>query len=68
MLSAGRRKMPAIKELEIKMGKRTEDIKVRLLALEQDNYIMGWIGLHYGTSSFWRTGNGIEHTNAAKRR
>lgn len=33
--------MPAIKELEIKMGKRTEDIKVRLLALEQDNYIMG---------------------------
>ncbi|KJD39223.1 hypothetical protein QD46_15845 [Paenibacillus polymyxa] len=33
--------MPAIKELEIKKVKRTEDIKVRVLALEQDNYIIG---------------------------
>ncbi|MBY7737471.1 hypothetical protein [Paenibacillus polymyxa] len=34
--------MPAIKELEIKKVKvkRTEDIKVRVLALEQDNYII----------------------------
>lgn len=33
--------MPAIKDLEIKTGRRTEDIKIRLLALEQDNYIYG---------------------------
>lgn len=33
--------MPAIKELEIKKVKRTEDIIVRVLALEQDNYIIG---------------------------
>ncbi|MGW8958633.1 hypothetical protein [Paenibacillus sp. NPDC055715] len=37
--SAGRRRLPTMKELEIKTGRRTEDIKAGLLALEQDNYI-----------------------------
>ncbi|MFT9367043.1 hypothetical protein [Paenibacillus polymyxa] len=38
--SAGRRRLPTMKELEIKTGRRTEDIKAGLLALEQDNYIV----------------------------
>ncbi len=42
--------MPAMKDLEIKTGRRTEDIKIRLLALEQ-LYLWGRIILHYGISS-----------------
>ncbi|MNW33487.1 hypothetical protein D3C74_104490 [compost metagenome] len=38
--SAGRRRLPTMKELEIKTGRRTEDIKAGLLALEKDNYIL----------------------------
>ncbi|MCC3379879.1 hypothetical protein ACFQY3_14655 [Paenibacillus farraposensis] len=37
--SAQKRRMPTIKELEIKTGRSVTDIKAGLLALEQDNYI-----------------------------
>ncbi|WP_226001026.1 hypothetical protein [Paenibacillus sp. BJ-4] len=32
--------MPTMQELEIKTGRRVEDLKAGLLALEQDNYIL----------------------------
>lgn len=38
--SAGRRRLPTLKELEIKMGRSITDIKEGLLALEKDNYIL----------------------------
>ncbi|MHB0944549.1 hypothetical protein ACYCSU_23665 [Paenibacillus sp. ALE1] len=38
--SAGRRRLPTIKELEIKTGRSVADIKAGLLALEKDNYIL----------------------------
>ncbi|MEC4566796.1 hypothetical protein L8C07_12640 [Paenibacillus sp. CMAA1739] len=31
--------MPTMNELEVKTGRRVEDIRTGLLALEQDNYI-----------------------------
>ncbi|WP_025716046.1 hypothetical protein [Paenibacillus sp. 1-18] len=38
--SAGRRRLPTMKELEIKTGRSVTDIKAGLLALEKDNYIL----------------------------
>ncbi|KAF6614364.1 hypothetical protein HFE03_03285 [Paenibacillus sp. EKM102P] len=37
---AQQRRMPTMQELEIKTGRRTEDIRAGLLALEKDNYIL----------------------------
>ncbi|MGG4499580.1 hypothetical protein [Paenibacillus polymyxa] len=37
---AQQRRMPTMQELEIKTGRRTEDIRSGLLALEKDNYIL----------------------------
>ncbi|MFK4302333.1 MULTISPECIES: hypothetical protein [unclassified Paenibacillus] len=37
--SAGRRRMPTMKELEIKTGRSVADIKAGLLVLEKNNYI-----------------------------
>ncbi|MGW8956594.1 hypothetical protein [Paenibacillus sp. NPDC055715] len=37
--SAGRRRLPTMKELEIKTGRSVEDIRTGLLALEKGNYI-----------------------------
>lgn len=34
-----KRRMPTMNELEVKTGRRVEDIRTGLLALEQDNYI-----------------------------
>ncbi len=61
--------MPAIKDLEIKTGRRTEDIKIRLLALEQDNYILwGRIILHYGISSSGGLGSQTKDHPTRRRR
>ncbi|RFT95327.1 hypothetical protein DX902_17880 [Paenibacillus jamilae] len=49
--------MPAIKELEIKKVKRTEDIKVRVLALEQDTYIIGTDNSTLQDIIIWREGD-----------
>ncbi|MCV9947773.1 hypothetical protein [Paenibacillus sp. BT-177] len=38
--SAQQRRMPKMQELEIKTGRRTEDIRAGLLVLEKDNYIL----------------------------
>ncbi|AJE54183.1 hypothetical protein [Paenibacillus polymyxa] len=37
---AQQRRMPTMQELEIKTGRRTEDIRAGLLVLEKDNYIL----------------------------
>lgn len=46
--SAQKRRMPTMEELEIKTGRRTEDLRTGLLTLEQDNYIA------WGDKSFLR--------------
>ncbi|MBY7740312.1 LexA family transcriptional regulator [Paenibacillus polymyxa] len=37
---AQQRRMPTMNELEVKTGRRSEDIRAGLLALEKDNYIL----------------------------
>ncbi|MMZ51552.1 hypothetical protein D1872_132920 [compost metagenome] len=46
-----------MKELEIKTGRRIEDIRAGLQALERDNYILWGIRPFCEILSFWRAGS-----------